>query len=377
MSGLLPPRLLTVSYDRGFVLGVIVAALVPAFAIAHAIVGRYEDERRQLAREWNSRGERNAADNPLAAVIDFQTALSYGAAESTELKLAAALAAAKRPAEARAHLLTLWAEQPGNGEINLELARIAGSAGPLPEAVRYYHAAVDGAWEDDAPAARRTARLELARLLLASGERTRAQAELIALGADLPPDPQLITEVGRLLVQSGADNRALALFDRALALDASDADAARMAGAIEFRAGNDRQAVAYLNRAAAIRPLDAESRGLLDVSTRALALDPAAVKGARQRAQRIMDAILVARARHQRCASASPPPADSDRLAALGDRMARAAVLRRQALERDGDLADETLSLVFDIESVGGCGPDSVDDRALQRLAARRPAALR
>src|SRR5262249_11403329 len=81
-----------------------------------------------------------------------------------------------------------------------------GQRGDLVDAVRFYHGAIDGAWEEGgAAAARRDARLELVRLLLNSGQNLRAQAELIALVGDLPPDATLITDVGDLLVEAGAD----------------------------------------------------------------------------------------------------------------------------------------------------------------------------
>ena len=101
------------------------------------------------------------------------------------LHLAQALMAADRGPEARAHLLTLWANQPGNGPVNLELARLAATEGDMTTALRHYHNAIEGAWDEAPEDRRRHARLELARFLVDLKHATpQAQAELIAPAAD-------------------------------------------------------------------------------------------------------------------------------------------------------------------------------------------------
>ncbi len=365
--------------DRGFILGVVIAALVPAFALVHGVVGRYNDERQELAAEWAARGDRDRPRDPAAAVIDFQTALAYGADRDAELRLAEALNAAKRPAEARAHLLTLWSDEPGDGGINLQLARLAAAEGDLADAVRYYHGAIDGAWERDAAAARRGARLELARLLLSHGQRIRAQAELIALIDDLPADANLITEVGRLVLSAGAENRALALFQRALTLDPANAAAATLAGDVAFRAGDVRRAHDYLQQASDHGGLDPDARERLDISARVLALDPSS-RGlsARARGQRTLRSLSIARARLARCQAAAGGASDPQ-IAALSARAHGAGSTRERVVERDPDIGDEIMQLVFDIERLpaAACGPDSLDDHALQYLSRARQGASR
>ncbi len=153
---------------------------VPAFAITQIVVNRYRAERQRLALEWSARGQRDLASRPADAVTDFVTAMSYGSDRPTDrLLLARALVASERPAEAKAQLLGLAAEDMANGDVNLELARIAAAGGDVDEAVRYYHAAADGVWAVDAPAARREARIELARFLMSHGQQAKGQAELI------------------------------------------------------------------------------------------------------------------------------------------------------------------------------------------------------
>lgn len=362
-------------------LAAVLTALVPAFGVTSLVVDRYKHQRQDLAADWSERGRADLPTNPAAAVTDFETALAYSRDQGSDrLHLAEALIASKRPAEAEAHLLTLWSQEPGRGDIALNLARLTAARNDLSRAVPYYHAAIDGAWEGDAPAARRGARLELARLLLLNGQNISAQAELIALINDLPPDANLITEVGGLLVQSGADTRAATLFDRALALDPRNAAAARLAGQVAFRAANYRDAQKLLAQAGAEQPpLDAESADMLDLSARVLAHDPAA-RGlpARSRGSRLFADFQIARDRLARCQaspSAGAPPG-SDQLAPIVQRVEAVGNLRETALQRDADLSDEVLSLSFDIATLPTalCGAPTPDERALQLIADRRRA---
>src|SRR5262245_25195524 len=97
-------------------------ALVPAFATTHSIVANYKTRRDELAREWDRRGHADLQREPGAAVADFETALSYAPDDvDTRFKLAEALIGVQRRAEAKAQLITLWAEEPGDGQVNLQL----------------------------------------------------------------------------------------------------------------------------------------------------------------------------------------------------------------------------------------------------------------
>lgn len=125
-----------------------------------------------------------------------------------------------RPQEARAHLLSLWEKEPGDGTLNLELARLAVVWGDTPQAIRYYHAAIYGVWPDNPAEHRLQIRFELSEYLLQHHtvlDAKDAQAELVALAAELPPqDAFAQTRLGTLLVQAGLYARALAAFRNAL-----------------------------------------------------------------------------------------------------------------------------------------------------------------
>jgi tetratricopeptide (TPR) repeat protein len=364
---------------RRIVMGAVIAAIVPAFGLTQLVVNGYRDRRQKLSLEWSARGRSELASRPVSAVEDFETALSYGPDRTSDrFLLAEALVAARRPAEASAQLLALASEDPGNANVNLELARIAASAGVLDDAVRYYHAAIDGVWNSEAMLSRRDARIELARLLMAHGEQVRAQAELIALIDELPPDPALLSGVGSLLVEAGAGARALALFRRALAIDPANARAARLAGETEFRSGDIRSARRDLMAAADHGGLDDETRGLLDVSERVLALDPFVDRlRVQTRAQRAARAVAIAGARLERCRQAWTADANvAPTLDSLTGRLTAAAGLRLQSLERDPDLIDDSAGVALEIEKLpsGACGAGTPDDRALAVIASQHGA---
>lgn len=354
-------------FDRRTILGLSIAALIPFFALTHTVVARYRVSRQQLAADWSARGQRDVARAPADAVVEFETALSFNPERADDrLRLAEALIEAHEPVEARAQLLTLWAQQPGNGRINLHLARLAAANGDVREAVRYYHGAVDGAWDSGATRARREARLEAAKLLLAHGERFGAQSELIALIDDMPDDSAYVTQIAGLLVDAGATTRAKALLDRALSLDPENRTAARLAGTLAFRAADYRAARDYLRKA---RPSDADAQEMLAESDAVLELDPylRGVRGA-QRASRAQKALDVARRRLDRCATSEAVPDD------LPTRVTAARRRSLRALTRDAEALDDVMALVFEIEKLQdpACGADTPQDRALRLIAAQR-----
>lgn len=356
-------------------LAVAVIGIVPAFAITIVIVGRYKDQRTALAHEWGTRGERDVATAPTAAVADFQTALAYRPDDPGErLRLAEALIAANQRDEARAHLLTLWAEAPGDGRINLDLAHLAAADGDVTQATRYYHAAIDGAWDTGATAVRRNTRLELAKLLLQKGQTVRAQAELIALIDNLPDDPALITEVGRLLVAAGAETRSIGLFERVLTLDPRDALAAQLEGEVQFRQGRYQIARELLARAKRNgATLGQQDAMMLAASERIPVLDPLAARlTTRARMERALDDLGIARAKIARCQSATLQPDDADRVSSLSSQADTFGKLSARRLARDPDQVTDIINLVVQIEALPAsmCGTDTPDDRALQLIAA-------
>jgi len=189
------------------VLTLAIVGLVPAFAGVNGLVAATRARRQKLSTAWAVRGARDAAaGHALSAADDYRIAQEYARDRGQyRLQLAQALVGAGRFLEARAQLLTLWSETPGDGVVNLELGRLAAKDGDVPAAIRFYHGAVDGAWETDAAVARRMARLELARFLTTRGAREAAQAELIILSGDPPRDPKSAAELRALRIATALD----------------------------------------------------------------------------------------------------------------------------------------------------------------------------
>jgi predicted negative regulator of RcsB-dependent stress response len=317
---------------------IMVLGIVPAFAFVNAIVSAAHARRDAIARDWAQQAESDLArGRPERAAEGFRTANEYARERGAyRLQLAQALVAAGHRLEAAAQLHTLWNERPGDGVVNLQLARVAADDGRADEAVRYYHAAINGAWDTNAADARRAARLELARFLLARNQRVQAQAELTMLAGDLPTNP-------------------------------SDPAAARLAGEVAFDTGDYQSARRYLDRVGQPR-LDSDGRRMLAVSTRVLQLDPDA-RGlrSRERLRRVVTAFDIGSAALDRC------PADS--LAALRDeRDAMKHEVDDRALARDPDAADAALTFAGRaIATVrAACGEGSDDERALALVLQRR-----
>ena len=321
--------------SRRTLLTLTVVGLVPAFVIVNGLVALARGTREALEREWASRGAIDfAAGRAREAADDFRAAQIYARGRGRyRLELARALAAAGRPLEARAELETLWSDEPGDGIVNLELARVEAASPAREAAVRHYHGAIDGAWEQDPAAARRAARLELARFLAGRGQLPQAEAELSILLADAPIDP----------------------------------GAAALAGRIAFARGDFRSAAERLRRARDGGALDADAASMLDVSLRAFALDPAA-RGitSRERMRRIVRVFGIALAAARRCTARAAAPMRA-RLEAA------APAVTDRALGRDPDAIDATLELATAAESVvaAACPGGDADARALALLLRR------
>jgi predicted Zn-dependent protease len=109
-------------------------ALLSLFAITvvlsfvtYFLFHSFSVHRKELAQRWLSRGESAMrAGQPLAAIEALRSAQAYAPDdEKLQIELAEALAAAGRTSEAVAYFNTLLESQPGNGMINLQLARLA------------------------------------------------------------------------------------------------------------------------------------------------------------------------------------------------------------------------------------------------------------
>lgn len=367
------------SAPRNELLLLSVLVLIILFSITTVSVQAYRAKERQLARQWYTSGARELrAGRAEAALEDFRSALVYAPDDSLiELQLAYALAAAGHLLEARAYLLGLWEREPGSGTINLELARLAARSRSAPEAVQYYHDAIYGQWDNDPAGHRRQAGLELAGFLLKAGQKAQAQAELIALAADLPPDPGLETQVATLLLQTAEYEHAAPLFRQALRLRPNYAQALEGAGEASFEMGNYRDTRLYLARAKREGALSPQSQSRLETATLILESDPLAPRlSGQERATRALQAFTQSMKRLSGCAAArgislenGPQQSDLRRVDALA--LALQPKVRERNLARDPDLLLKVTDMAFEIEKVTErvCGEPQGVDLALLLLS--------
>jgi tetratricopeptide (TPR) repeat protein len=338
--------------------------------------------RQELAQRWAARGQAAiAAGHPDQAIVALRAALSHAPGQrSYELLLAQALADAGRTDEAYNYFLGLWETQPGNGIINLRLARLAAKKNDLQAAINYYRAAIYGTWEGDAPLRRRDLRLELSRYLIAHHDLSSARTELLVAGGNAPDDVGLALTIAQLLEQAGAPHDALHYYQKILARDPNYQQALEAAGRLEFGFGNYEEAHRLLERAkqehdasAPNQAFPPDLQAMLDNAKRVLSIAPLKKLPAMERMTRIVQARDLARKRFDSCQAQVPAPGGSpSQLQDLAARwMAKEATINRDALLHDSAEQDAVMKLVYDTETQTSqlCGPPAGDDALLLMLA--------
>jgi tetratricopeptide (TPR) repeat protein len=372
-------RRFLLSIPRNTLLLLSFPVLIILFLITSLTVKAYRAKEREVAQAWYVSGEKElSAGRPEKALEDFRSALVYARDDShIELRLAHTLAAAGHFPEARAYLLNLWEREPGNGTLNLELGRLAAHSGSASQAAEYYHAAVYGQWDDDPAEHRRQARLELAEFLLRVGRKAQAQAELVALAADLPRDAELETQVGALLLKAGEYEHAARLFSQALRLRPNSTQALEGAGEASFEMGHYSDARRYLARAFRQSALSPQSQSHLELATLIVESDPLAPRlSGQERARRTLQAFAQSMERLSGCAAArgvslenESAQSDLPKMQALAS--ALRPKVRESKLARDPDLMMKVTDMAFEIEKATEreCGEPQGLDLALLLLA--------
>ena len=364
-------RLFKVIRQDYLLLAGLVAVIVAFFSVTTFAARAYHRKQEQFGVRWSERGKAALRQSrPSEAVADFRNALAYSRDnDDYRLKLAQALMADHRPQEARSYLLSLWEKEPGDGRLNLELARLAANWGDTPQAVRYYHAAIYGVWPEESTAEHRwQMRFELSEYLLQRDtpqDVKAAQAELVALVGVLPPqDADRQMQLGTLFVKAGLYARALAAFQAALADQPNFMPALEAASEVAFQLRDYSAARNYLLPVVAQKPRDEHFLELLNLSELVMKLDPWQ-RGlpAQEQAGRALQDFQITVARAQKCA-----PADSA-VAALLDQ-AKALKPTRKSLAGNPDALEKTMGLTFKLESTSAsCAPASLEDKALGLLA--------
>ncbi len=359
-----------------------IVLLVVFFVITGFTVKRYHAEQAALGGRWYQRGEDALqANRPEEAVNDFHTALVYARDSTTyQMRLAEALVKANHQAEAEVYLRSLWVRQPGDGNVNLQLARLSANAHNVPEAIRYYHNAIFGVWQGNPETHRRQVRIELCNFLLAEGERNAAESELIALQAELPPEAGLHTQVGLMFAQVEDYRRALQEFQQALKLNPKQPGAAAGAGEATYQLADYARAHRYFQRALEIDPKDQEAAKKLEISGLVLELDPFQRRLSQdERGRRTMAAFQQALSRLKQCAQSRgvnlQSQQESGPFASIYSSVKNMQPkVTRRNLQRNPDLITNVMDLVMQMEETAqqACGTPPPPDQALLMISHTR-----
>lgn len=342
-----------------------------AFAGARTLARENEALKRQDARRWFARGGKALEDHqPEEALRALRRASAIDRNDrATQMLLARALRALHRDEEAGDVLSRLSTAQPADVDINLELARLEADRGEVAPAIRHYENAIDSLWTPEAAERQRGVRLELVKLLLKSGAKTRALAHLLVLSGDVPPGPSWHVTLGQFFLTADDTRRALEQFTSALEDEPSNPDALLGAGTAAFTRGNYLSARRYLS--AVDTPEATELKASI---TAILTADPLAAR-LRQADRYARLLVLLRRARERVTACAATAALTSDAPSAASIDAAIQAALDasnprhvRRAAELEG-LEDGVDLAVRAERATSTCSGGTALDRAIPLIA--------
>jgi tetratricopeptide (TPR) repeat protein len=360
------------------ILALLSALAVIFFVAVTALSHLYQAQQEFLGNRWFMRGTTDLKQRHFdAAVTEFRSALLYSRdSYAYQLNLAESLIGLKRTGEAYAYFINLWDREPENGLVNLELARIAAQKGETEPALRYYHNAIYATWPGDEQVQRRETRLELIGYLLNINAKAHAQAELIALAANLEDDPSQQARVGDLFVQTQDYEHALAEYRLSLKAQPHDPAALAGAGLAAFQLGRYNIAERYLQAAVSANPNDAQSAARLKTAALIMQMDPFQRQiSVAQRDRIVLEAFAAAGQRLESCSAAGAakgPATIPVAQPALSEEWAKMKPqITEPGLRRDPDLVNTAMELVFSIErqTSNACGAASETDAALLLIA--------
>jgi tetratricopeptide (TPR) repeat protein len=304
-------------------LSTLLAIVVVLSLITYALFHSFAAHRLTLEQRWKARGESALANHkPAQAIESLRSALAYAPDDRTlQIELATALAAAGRTQEAIVYFDTLHEAEPGNGMINVQLARLAVTQGNANLAIDDYQAAVDGTWNGDGVVRRREVRLELARYLIEQQRFDEARNQLLIAAGNAADNHQLQLTVAALLEQAQGEGDAYNLYRKAAGFH--DTRTLALIGAGRTASTLSRYLVARNMLQEAVAQPDfphlpedqkAAAHALLNLATAILDIFPAENLSPHVRAIRVAHAVQVVRTQMAACSSLSPgapatPPA--------------------------------------------------------------------
>lgn len=371
-------------YPRESTLLLLLAMLAALFVITGFVTKAFHQKEAGIALDWFTRG--NAAleaGKAREARDDFRNALIFEPQNAEyQLHLAQALAAYGQAEQARGYLINLLNQSPADGQVNLELARLAARDDRISDSIHYYHGAIYGFSES--PTQGLNARLEFAQFLVDVGDNSQAEGELTALAANVPAGaPNIHSRIADLYVRAEALNRALAEYEVDLR-SSEDAATLAKAGATAYRLADFKRAEEYLSRVpenTANIPLKPEDlRSMLQISRMIISADPLAANLSNaERAHRTALALIQVIARVSECLTHLPAKG-SEGLRGSLDRaryMHNSEWSERSLLESP-DRVHPAIQYVFDLEAKADsfCGPALGMNLALSMMARSHASAV-
>jgi tetratricopeptide (TPR) repeat protein len=337
----------------------------------------FERRRESLAVFWFNRGrdemQHGHADQGAASL---RNALSYDPDNrSYVLLLAQALSASGQTEQATNYFLNLWESRPGDGFINLQLARLARRKGKTSEAVDYYHASIFGDWAGDAPIRRRGIRMELADYLMSLHQIEAARAELLIAAGNAPENVSINMTLGNKFLALADPVDALTAYKKAIAADPHSQAALEAMGRLLFESGEYETAHSYLEEALerGIRN-ESDKQQVAEMAAQAQRLVQLSFSRrlpARERTEHLLIGEKSAQARFSSCSAKSAITAQ--RSAAMQDLASRwkgSEKVIRRVRQQDADAQDVLADLISDTEVVSAqeCGQPTGDDALLLLL---------
>lgn len=352
------------------------------FLVTLFLFRSFTAHRAELAIRWSGRGKAALnAGKPEQAMVALHTALSYApGTRSYELLLAQALENAGHTEEASNYFMNLWVTQPGDGFINLELARLSAKKKDPQNAIKYYRASIYGTWEGDGVVRRRQVRLELARYLIAQHDSNAARIELLIAAGNSPSDPTLNMTLAGLLMQTSDVADGLSYYQKVLQDDPKNQAALEGAGRAAYSLGNFAVAHSLLERALESKASPRENNqnlsddlaSMLANSKRILELRPSGRLRPAERVTRILNDRAIAKKHFDGCipqfdATALPPLLQQLKLrwASVDAAANRSTLLQNLARQ------DAAVQLIYDTELQTSqfCSLPTGDDALLLLLA--------